>query len=85
MLDEIDISEDIVEASGARLLRLQLEMNGHYAVEIDFAEGMADDPCRPYFYAINRELFDHAVWEHLSKIEGFRDQRRLWCDPIIAR
>lgn len=66
LLDELGLSESEVEASGSKLLRLQLEMNGHFAAEIDFVKAMEDDPRRKYFYSIKRDLFDHALWELMA-------------------
>ena len=69
LLSEIGIPESSVEASGAKLERLQLEMNGHYAAEIDFNTAMATDPRQRYFYSVKRDLFDNALWEHLANFE----------------
>ncbi|MGB7341761.1 MAG: NAD(P)/FAD-dependent oxidoreductase [Phototrophicaceae bacterium] len=65
MLEELGISEDVVAAAGAKLVRLQLEMNGHFAVEIDFKKAMEGDNRPPYFYSIKRDPFDNAIWEYL--------------------
>ncbi|MEM9955702.1 MAG: NAD(P)/FAD-dependent oxidoreductase [Chloroflexota bacterium] len=65
MLDEIGIPESAVASSGAKLVRLQLEMNGHFAVEIDFAEAMAGDNRQPYFYSVKRDLLDNEIWDYL--------------------
>lgn len=69
LLEEIGIPESAVAKSGAKLERLQLEMNGHYAVDIDFAQAMEGDPRTKYFYSIKRDPFDHALWENLSNYD----------------
>jgi len=66
ILQEIGISETAVANSGAKLERLQLEMNGHYAIDIDFAKAMSGDPRPAYFYSVRRDPFDHALWDNLS-------------------
>lgn len=70
MLEEIGISESAVAQSGAKLERLQLEMNGHYAVDIDFSTAMQGDPRTDYFYSIKRDPFDNALWENLSNYDN---------------
>ena len=70
LLEEIGIPESAVAASGAKLERLQLEMGGHYAVDIDFAIAMEGDPRAPYFYAITRDPFDNALWENLKNYDS---------------
>ncbi|GAB5492101.1 MAG: hypothetical protein Phog2KO_23160 [Phototrophicaceae bacterium] len=70
LLDEVGIPESAVAKSGAKLERLQLEMNGHYAVDIDFAKAMEGDPRTDYFYSIKRDPFDNALWENLSNFDN---------------
>lgn len=70
LLEEIGIPEATVAASGAKLERLQLEMNGHYAVDIDFAAAMEGDSRAHYFYSIIRDPFDNALQEHLQNYDS---------------
>lgn len=70
LLDEIGISEESVAAAGSKLKRLQLEMNGHFAVDIDFAQAMEGDARQPYFYSVRRDPFDHALWQNLSQYDS---------------
>jgi len=70
MLEEIGVGEAAAANAGQKLVRLQLEMNGLQCTEIDFAEAMAGDARRPYFYSIKRDLFDDALWNHLSNYDS---------------
>jgi len=70
LLSELGIPESAVANSGAKLERLQLEMNGHYAAEIDFAKAMENDSRGKYFYSIKRDPFDNALWEHLNTFDN---------------
>lgn len=67
LLDEIGVPESAVAASGAKLNRFVLEMNGHFEAEIDFDWAMQGDPRRHYFYSIRRDPFDLALWENLQR------------------
>lgn len=64
LLAEIGIDEAIVAESGTEIKRLQLEMNGHFAAVIDFAQALADE--HAHFYSVKRASFDAALWENLS-------------------
>ncbi|MDQ7025436.1 MAG: NAD(P)/FAD-dependent oxidoreductase [Anaerolineae bacterium] len=84
LLDEIGIPESVSANAGSKLLRLLLEMNGHYAVEIDFGQAMAGDSRRPYFYSIRRDPFDNALWENLSQFDNITARQEFGVTKLLT-